>query len=80
VVLSEIAYYFDTNDLALVMSRVLESTVGRAHVIAVHWRGTTDYPLTGDDAHHLIGSTPTLIPLIHHVEDEFVLDVWERTQ
>jgi trans-aconitate methyltransferase len=78
VVLSEIAYYFDASDLKRVMSRVIGSTTPGAHIIAVHWRGTTDYPLSADEAHSIIGCTPGLTPLIHHLEQEFVLDVWER--
>jgi trans-aconitate methyltransferase len=78
VVLSEIAYYFDVSDLEYVMSRVVGSTIPGAHIVAVHWRGTTDYPLSGDKAHLLIGSTPGLGHLISHREKDFVLDVWER--
>jgi hypothetical protein len=78
VVLSEIAYYFDASDLEHVISLVVESTEPGAHIIAVHWRGTTDYPLSGDGAHLIIGCTPGLSHLVHHLEQEFVLDVWER--
>ncbi len=78
IVLSEIAYYFDVDDLELVMQRVLKSTSLSAHLVGVHWRGATDYPLTGDVAHSVIGATPGLRHLVHHLEDEFVLDVWER--
>jgi hypothetical protein len=38
----------------------------------------TDYPLSGDQAHHIINSTPELSRIVHHEESEFVLDVWER--
>jgi hypothetical protein len=79
VIVSEVAYYFDDDDLTRVMSEITESTSPGAHVVAVHWRGETDYPLTGDDAHELMGATRLLRPLIHHVEEHFLLDVWERT-
>jgi SAM-dependent methyltransferase len=78
IVLSEIAYYFDESDLERVIERVLDSTVVGAHVIGVHWRGMTDYPLSGDRAQEIIAASPALAPLVHHVETEFVLDVWER--
>jgi hypothetical protein len=78
VVLSEIAYYFDAPDLERIMSLVLQSTQHGAHIIGAHWRGTTDYPLSGDNAHVIIGATRTLHQIVHHVENEFVLDVWER--
>jgi hypothetical protein len=78
VVLSEIAYYFDASDLAHVVALVTRSTCVGAHVLGVHWRGFTDYPLSGDKAHEVIGASPALEQVVHHVETDFVLDVWER--
>jgi trans-aconitate methyltransferase len=78
VVLSEIAYYFDASDLARVISRLMASTESGAQVLGVHWRGETDYPLSGDRAHEIIAATAELEPVVHHVETYFVLDVWER--
>src|SRR5665213_696736 len=49
-----------------------------AHVIAVHWRGETDYPLTGDDAHAVIDENVKLSRVTHYVEEKFVLDLWVR--
>jgi hypothetical protein len=78
VVLSEIAYYFDASDLARIVSLVLRSTGAGSQVVGVHWRGVTDYPLSGDRAHEIINSTPELEPVVQHAENEFVLGVWER--
>jgi hypothetical protein len=78
IVFSEIAYYFDEPALGEIMDLVARSTGTGAHLIAVHWRGETDYPLTGDHAHELIACTPTLRSVVHHEEEEFLLDVWER--
>jgi SAM-dependent methyltransferase len=78
VVLSEIAYYFDSSDLERVMSLVVGSMSSGAQVLGVHWRGTTDYPLSGDAAHELMAATPELALVVHHVEADFLLDVWER--
>ncbi len=78
VVLSEIAYYFDEEALGDVVARLLDSTAGGATVVAVHWRGGTNYPLTGDGAHRIIDSTSGLLPVVHHLDAEFVLDVWRR--
>ena len=78
VVLSEIAYYFDPSALEEIMGRVRATTTPGATVIAVHWRGPTDYPLSGDEAHAALraglGGTPT----VHLDDEEFVLDVWRR--
>ena len=78
VVLSEIAYYFDTADLGGVMACVMDSTELGAHVVGVHWRGETNYPLTGSRSHQIISETPGLVTVVHHIEEEFVLDIWER--
>jgi hypothetical protein len=78
VVLSEIAYYFDTADLGCVMACVMDSTELGAHVVGVHWRGETNYPLTGARSHQIIAATPGLVTVVHHIEEEFVLDIWER--
>ncbi|MHB8380403.1 MAG: SAM-dependent methyltransferase [Acidimicrobiales bacterium] len=78
IVLSELAYYFDPDALHDVTGLVAGSTKEGAHVIAVHWRGETDYPLSGDDAHVLIGESKCLRNIVHHAEREFVLDLWER--
>jgi trans-aconitate methyltransferase len=78
IVLSEIAYYFDLETLCEVMSNVVHSTEPGAHVVGVHWRGVTDYPLSGDDVHEVINADIKLRRIVHHVESEFVLDLWER--
>jgi SAM-dependent methyltransferase len=78
VVLSEIAYYFDAADLARVIALVMKSTEIGAQVLGVHWRGTTNYPLSGDGAHGIIDAAPGLEQVVHHVEKDFLLDVWER--
>jgi len=78
VVLSEVAYYFDVRDLGDVMVCVLDTTTPGSHIMGVHWRGQTDYPLTGEQSHEIISDTPGLVTIVHHDEEAFVLDVWER--
>ncbi len=78
IVLSEIAYYFDAATLTDIVGNVVRSTVAGASVVAVHWRGETDYPLTGDEAHKILDGSGDLDLLVHHLEEDFVLDVWRR--
>jgi hypothetical protein len=78
IILSELAYYFDAATLATIIDTAVGSSVPDAHLVAVHWRGTTDYPLSGEQAHRIIGSHKNLDPLVHHQDNEFVLDVWQR--
>ncbi len=78
VVLSEIGYYFDEPELDGIVQLVLGSLDVGGHLVAVHWRGVTDYPLTGDRTHEVIGGRDGLCHLVGHVETDFRLDVWER--
>jgi len=78
IVLSEIAYYFDEAGLEEVLASIMTSTQPGAHVLGVHWRGATDYPQSGDDVHQRIGFCSGLKSVVHHLEAEFRLDVWER--
>ena len=80
IVLSEIAYYFSPRELEQIMTLVLNSTASGAHVIGIHWRGETNYPLSGDQAHAIIEAAFGLRRVVHHVEHEFMLNVWERTE
>lgn len=79
VVLSEIGYYFDAATLSVVLSNTMESTERGAHLIAVHWRGPTNYAMSADDVHAQIHQSKGWQSVVHHEEETFVLDVWERT-
>jgi cyclopropane fatty-acyl-phospholipid synthase-like methyltransferase len=76
VVLSELAYYFDSETLERIVESLTSSMVGHGTLVGVHWRGATDYPLSGDESHEIIGRHPRLRSLLHHEEPELVLDVW----
>jgi trans-aconitate methyltransferase len=78
VVLSEVAYYFDATELRVLLQRAVASLEAGGHLVAVHYRGGTDYPLTGDVAHQRIDRTPELRSLVLHAEDDFLLGVWEK--
>ncbi|MDQ6617181.1 MAG: nodulation S family protein [Actinomycetota bacterium] len=80
VVLSEVAYYFDPRDLGLLLDRAAETTVTGATLIAVHWRGETDYPLTGDAVHEAIGAHGAFENRGGYCETLFRLDVFERRE
>lgn len=76
LVLSELCYYFDRSELRRVLDRAELSLEPGASILAVHWTGPTDYPLSGTEAHGVIDATPTFERVIHHEEPEFMLDVW----
>ena len=74
VVLSEVLYYLTEADVRDVLGLLDRSLSG--HVVAVHWRGETDYPLTGDRVHELL-DRHAWQRLVLHREDKFVLSVYE---
>ena len=50
IVLSEVLYYLDKDDLDRLATRACLSLVPGGTVLMVHWLGETDYPLSGDVA------------------------------
>ncbi|HZX83076.1 MAG TPA: SAM-dependent methyltransferase [Reyranella sp.] len=50
IMLSEVLYYLDKDDLDRLATRVCLSLVPGGTVLMVHWLGETDYPLSGDVA------------------------------
>jgi len=78
IVLSELAYYFDERSLANVIENVVASTLPGGHVVGVHWRGETNYPLTGDATHRQLNECLQLCRVVLHQEEQFILEVWER--
>ena len=79
IVLSEIAYYFDDEDLALLQQRVAETLEPGGDLVLVHWRGETDYPQSGDAVHERWLTTPGFAPFADHREERFRIDVLSRT-
>ncbi|WP_159994138.1 class I SAM-dependent methyltransferase [Roseomonas sp. 18066] len=50
ILLSEVIYYWDADDLAQVAAHCRRAVKPGGEVLMVHWTGTTDYPLSGDAA------------------------------
>ena len=61
ILLSEVVYYLSRDDVDRLAKRVMRSLPSGGSVILVHWTGSTNYPLSGDEAAGLfierIGST-----------------------
>jgi SAM-dependent methyltransferase len=75
VVLSEIAYYFDDDDLDLLADRVHASLEPGGDLVLVHWRGATDYPQSGDGVHDRWLRDPRFEHRSSEVDPRFRLDV-----
>lgn len=78
IVLSEVAYYLDLDALDVVLDRIEASLEPDGHLVAVHWRGETDYPLTAAEVHTRIGRRAGLGRGGGYAEEAFVLDWYER--
>lgn len=78
MVLSEVAYYLDVEALDALVDDVRRSLTASGAVVAVHWLGQTDYPLSGEQTHRLLAAKLAMAHVVHHIDAEFMLDVWER--
>lgn len=80
VLLSEVLYYWDSEDLARIAAWLVRATGSGGHILLVHWIGETDYPKSGDDA------VTTLRDLLGDAVEEqlaerhnrYRLDLWLR--
>ena len=79
VVASEVLYYLRTDGLERALGTLSERLETGGHLVAVHWRLATDYPLTGDAVHERLRAAPFLKRLGGYEQPEFRLDVFERT-
>jgi SAM-dependent methyltransferase len=50
LLLSEVAYYWDSADIARAGAYFRDVLVGGGYLLLVHWTGETNYPKSGDDA------------------------------
>ncbi len=79
VVLSEVGYYLDENDLADALVEVTTALEPGGTLVAVHWRHhVSDYPQTGDAVHAQLHETRGLAPVASYSDDDLLLDVLER--
>jgi cyclopropane fatty-acyl-phospholipid synthase-like methyltransferase len=80
ILLSEVVYYLNPEDVGRLADRVTRSLSKGGSVILVHWTGQTDYPLSGDEAAALfieqMGSTCVVERADRYAE--FRLDVLSR--
>ncbi|PRY14552.1 bifunctional PIG-L family deacetylase/class I SAM-dependent methyltransferase [Kineococcus rhizosphaerae] len=76
VVLAEVAYYCDPDDLRDLVERLRACLSPDGVLVACHWRHLVeDYPLTGDEVHRTLRGAAGLDLLARHEEEDFLLDV-----
>ena len=78
IVLSEVLYYLDAGDVALVAAHVRATLKPDGVVTLVHYLGETDYPLTGDEAAEHFIATAGLHLCNQTRTSQYRLDVLEN--
>jgi hypothetical protein len=79
VVLSEVAYYLTDSGIEAIARNVHRTLALGGHVVAVHYRKETDYPLSGDDASAALARhLADCERLATFMEPSFRIDVFER--
>ena len=81
VVLSEVAYYWDSDDLDRMGARLQAMVMPGGRVLLVHWTGETDYPKSADQAvEELEGAAgPSFTVILRQRADAYRLDLWRRS-
>ncbi len=79
VVLSEVLYYLTEADIADVLARLDGCMEPGGHVVAVHYRLETDYPLSGDRVHALLDEH-AWTNVGRYREAAFAIDVYEAAE
>ena len=77
VVLSEVLYFLDRDDLASLARLVLGSLRPDGAVLLVNWTGPTDTPTTGQEAAQtfIAGTRPLLDVRLHQQHESYRLDL-----
>lgn len=77
IVLSELCYYLDKDDLDQLIERARASLNQGGNLLACHWRWPIDEcPQTGDQVHERIHQALGLPRLLRHEDADMVLEVW----
>lgn len=81
ILLSEVVYYLDADDVGRLVARVRDSLAEGGDVVLVHWTGETHYPLTGDAAAELFiaGSGDFLRVDYQSQAEKYRIDVLHHT-
>ncbi len=77
IVISELGYFLDVDDLSELLDRARSSLTAGGQVLLCHWRGEVDgWPLNGDRVHEIAAARLRLPRLAHHLAPGFRVDVF----
>ena len=79
VVISELAYYFDQAALAQMLARAQDMLDPGGELAMCHYLHDFDDRITATpDAHALAHQLPGMRRVVHHLDADFLLEVWQR--
>ncbi|MBT2372952.1 SAM-dependent methyltransferase [Pseudomonas fluorescens] len=77
IVLSELCYYLDRDDLCSLIDSALASLTPKGQILACHWRPAIEgCPQTAEQVHELLQARLDMPRLIHHHDSDVLLDLW----
>lgn len=77
IVLSEVGYYLAPEAWKLVAARAGKSLAAGGCVLACHWLHPIEgCQMDGHVVHQILARKLELEPLIHHLEKDFILELW----
>lgn len=77
IVISEVGYYLDADDLTAAATRVVEHLEAGGTLAAAHWRhDVDDYPISGDRVHEIIAATRGLALLSRYLDEDVRIEVF----
>jgi 2-polyprenyl-3-methyl-5-hydroxy-6-metoxy-1,4-benzoquinol methylase len=81
IVLSEVIYYWDDADLALVAEKLTGTILPGGRLLMVHWLGETNYPKSADDAIEHLATQLTGRYVVEQADrtQDYRLDLWRWT-
>ncbi len=75
ILLSEVVYYLDGDDVRRLAARVNMAAAPGADILLVHWLGETHYPLSGDEAADTFIAASNTSRVEQRREDAYRLDI-----
>lgn len=79
IVASELLYYFDDEDLTLMLGHAAMALRPAGTLLAVHWRHRAEhYPRTGDSVHQALAAHPGLTRLAGYRDPDFIAEAYAR--
>jgi len=79
VVISELAYYFEAAVLEDMLARACAMLEEGGELVLCHYLHDFDDRVTGTaQAHALAGRMPGMARAVHHLDQDFLLEIWRR--